>query len=67
MLTPHSWQKSSFSGGDEGDACVEVAHVDDHIAIRDSKAPARATLAFRADAFVPFVNALKGATSTATD
>ncbi|MGW2525310.1 DUF397 domain-containing protein [Streptomyces sp. NPDC001617] len=59
MPTPHSWRKSSFSGGDEGDACVEVAHLDDHIAIRDSKAPARATLAFPADAFVPFIAALK--------
>ena len=59
MLTPHSWQKSSFSGGDEGDACVEVAHLDDHIAIRDSKAPARATLSLPAEAFTLFVEALK--------
>ncbi|WP_342452719.1 DUF397 domain-containing protein [Streptomyces roseochromogenus] len=46
MLTPHSWQKSSFSGGDEGDACVEVSDLDSHIAIRDSKTPDRATLTF---------------------
>jgi len=59
MLTPHNWQKSSFSGGDEGDACVEVAHLDDHIAVRDSKAPARATLTFPTAAFTPFLAALK--------
>ncbi|MFI1763907.1 DUF397 domain-containing protein [Streptomyces sp. NPDC020800] len=59
MLTPNSWQKSSFSGGDQGDACVEVAHLAPHISIRDSKAPARATLTFPAEAFAPFVEALK--------
>ncbi|MGW3034528.1 DUF397 domain-containing protein [Streptomyces sp. NPDC001178] len=66
MLTPDTWQKSSFSGGGQGDACVEVAHVDDHIAIRDSKAPARATLAFPAEAFTPFIEALKHTSSTTT-
>jgi hypothetical protein len=25
MPTPRSWQKSSFSGGGEGNACVELA------------------------------------------
>ncbi|MEU8970162.1 DUF397 domain-containing protein [Streptomyces monashensis] len=59
MLTPYSWQKSSFSGGDEGDACVEVAHQHTHIAVRDSKAPARATLALPPTAFTSFINALK--------
>ncbi|MEV6837574.1 DUF397 domain-containing protein [Streptomyces sp. NPDC051133] len=59
MLTPGIWRKSSFSGGGQGDACVEVAHLDTHIAVRDSKAPARATLAFPLAAFVPFVDALK--------
>ncbi|ANP49246.1 hypothetical protein J2Z21_002133 [Streptomyces griseochromogenes] len=59
MLTPHSWRKSSFSGGDEGDACVEVADLDSHIAIRDSKTPTRATLAFPPEAFAPFIQALK--------
>ena len=59
MLTPDAWQKSSFSGGGQGDACVEVAHLDDHIAVRDSKAPARATLTFPTAAFTPFLAALK--------
>ncbi|MFE8942826.1 DUF397 domain-containing protein [Streptomyces sp. NPDC007856] len=64
MLTPDIWQKSSFSGGGQGDACVEVANRRTHIAIRDSKTPARATLTFQAAAFVPFVNALKGTPPT---
>ncbi|MBL1081236.1 DUF397 domain-containing protein [Streptomyces actinomycinicus] len=61
MLTPHTWQKSSFSGGGQGDACVEVADLDTHIAVRDSKAPARAALTFPAASFARFVEALKEA------
>ncbi|MER6468744.1 DUF397 domain-containing protein [Streptomyces collinus] len=59
MLTPGAWKKSSFSGGGQGDACVEVAHRRVHIAIRDSKDPARATLTFPPRAFTPFIEALK--------
>ncbi|MER6568202.1 DUF397 domain-containing protein [Streptomyces sp. NPDC001093] len=59
MITPASWKKSSFSGGGEGNDCVEVADLDTHIAVRDSKAPARATLTFPAAAFAPFLEALK--------
>lgn len=61
MPTPDIWQKSSFSGGGQGDACVEVADLDAHIAIRDSKAPARATLTFPPASFTPFIEALKKA------
>ncbi|MEU8347811.1 protein of unknown function [Actinomadura meyerae] len=32
------WRKSTHSGGVENN-CVEVANLNDHIAIRDSKAP----------------------------
>ncbi|MFD9092179.1 DUF397 domain-containing protein [Streptomyces collinus] len=60
MLTPGAWKKSSFSGGGQGDACVEVAHRHVRIAVRDSKAPARATLTFPPRAFAPFIEALKG-------
>jgi hypothetical protein len=59
MITPDNWQKSSFSGGGQGDACVEVAHHHPDIVIRDSKVPARATLTFPAPAFTTFVEALK--------
>lgn len=60
MLTPDTWQKSSFSGGGQGDACVEIANRRTHIAVRDSKAPARAALTFPAGVFTRFVDALKG-------
>ncbi len=59
MTTPTNWRKSSFSGGGEGNACVEVAHHHPHIAIRDSKTPARTPLTVPAGAFVTFVAALK--------
>ncbi|GAA3145723.1 DUF397 domain-containing protein [Streptomyces echinatus] len=59
MLTPGTWQKSSFSGGGQGDACVEVAKGPTHISVRDSKDPARTPLTFPAAAFAPFLQALK--------
>lgn len=33
------WRKSSHSGGDEGN-CVEVADLNGHVGVRDSKNPA---------------------------
>jgi hypothetical protein len=66
MITRDTWQKSSHSGGGQGDACVEVAHRPTHISVRDSKAPARAVLSFPAGAFTTFVDALKDY-STVTD
>ncbi|MER6428779.1 DUF397 domain-containing protein [Streptomyces sp900105245] len=59
MTDPSLWKKSSYSGGGEGNDCVEVARLHTHIAVRDSKTPARATLAFSAAAFAPFLRALK--------
>jgi uncharacterized protein DUF397 len=59
MSIPTSWKKSSYSGGGDGNTCVEVADLDTHIAIRDSKDPARATLTFPTPAFTAFVTALK--------
>ncbi|MGY5055346.1 DUF397 domain-containing protein [Streptomyces sp. 900105755] len=66
MITPTAWKKSSFSGGGEGNDCVEVAHRGTHISVRDSKAPTRATLAFRPHAFAAFVGALRAAHPRAT-
>ncbi|MFF8944217.1 DUF397 domain-containing protein [Streptomyces sp. NPDC014864] len=60
MITPRTWQKSSYSGGGEGNACVEIATSPTRIAVRDSKAPTGATLTFPAGAFSTFVEALKG-------
>ncbi|MFF3376516.1 DUF397 domain-containing protein [Streptomyces sp. NPDC002680] len=59
MTTPDTWQKSSFSGGGQGDACVEIAYRRARIAVRDSKTPARATLTFAAGAFAPFIESVK--------
>ncbi|WP_424878440.1 DUF397 domain-containing protein [Streptomyces sp. SLBN-8D4] len=53
------WQKSSFSGGGEGNDCVEIADLRSHIAVRDSKAPTWATLAFPTEAFTAFLESLK--------
>lgn len=63
MTTPTSWKKSSFSGGGEGNDCVEVSHRDTRISIRDSKAPTRAALTFPAPAFAAFLEALKASPS----
>ncbi|QIJ62765.1 DUF397 domain-containing protein [Streptomyces sp. JB150] len=59
MTTPGNWRKSSYSGGGEGNACVEIATTPTHIAIRDSKTPAAAHLTFPTTAFAPFLAALK--------
>ncbi|MER5438538.1 DUF397 domain-containing protein [Streptomyces sp. NPDC002790] len=60
MTTPCNWQKSSYSGGGEGNNCVEVAHLPARTAIRDSKVPTQGTLTFLTGAFTTFVDALKG-------
>ncbi|MFD4976056.1 DUF397 domain-containing protein [Streptomyces sp. NPDC058424] len=64
--TPVNWRKSSYSGGGEGDNCVEIANSPTHTAIRDSKAPAGGTVTLPAEAFTSFLEALKGH-STVTD
>ncbi|GAA4242660.1 DUF397 domain-containing protein [Actinomadura meridiana] len=38
MITAPRWRKSTYSGGDEGN-CVEIADLDVHVGVRDSKAP----------------------------
>ncbi|MCX5258155.1 DUF397 domain-containing protein [Streptomyces canus] len=59
MAALTQWKKSSFSGGGEGNDCVEVADLRSHIAVRDSKTPTRATLTFPTGAFTAFLEALK--------
>lgn len=34
------WQKSSFSGGGDGDTCIELAATEPHIHLRESDDPA---------------------------
>ena len=54
-----SWRRSSYSGEGDGNNCVEIATSPTHTAVRDSKAPARATLTFPTAAFTSFLEALK--------
>ncbi|MDG4762984.1 DUF397 domain-containing protein [Solwaraspora sp. WMMD406] len=49
-----TWRKSSRSGPN-CDNCVEVAFVDEAIAVRDSKNPAGPVLIFTADEWDAFV------------
>jgi hypothetical protein len=54
-----NWRKSFYSGPDDGNNCVEIASSRTHIAIRDSKTPARAPFTVTALNFTTFVEALK--------
>ena len=54
-----NWRKSSYSGPDDGNNCVEIAATPTHTAVRDTKAPARATLTFPTPTFTAFLHALK--------
>ncbi|MFF4838773.1 DUF397 domain-containing protein [Streptomyces collinus] len=60
MANRDQWRKSSYSGGGDGNACVELAARHMRIAVRDSKDPARGTISFPPRAFAPFIEALKG-------
>ncbi|WP_181794624.1 DUF397 domain-containing protein [Streptomyces sp. WELS2] len=58
-LSHATWRKSSRSNTDGGN-CVEVAdNVPSVVPVRDSKAPARGALVFRADAWAAFVDGIK--------
>ncbi|NUQ97059.1 MAG: DUF397 domain-containing protein [Streptomyces sp.] len=67
MATPDNWRKSSYSGGGDGNNCVEIANFHSRVAIRDSKAPARGTLTFPAGTFTAFVGDLKADTGRDSD
>lgn len=66
MTAPAQWKKSSFSGGGEGNDCVEIANEHVQVAIRDSKAPTQGTLFFPAGAFTAFISNLKADTGCET-
>ncbi|MEU0339356.1 DUF397 domain-containing protein [Streptomyces bobili] len=42
MVEALHWQKSTYSGGAEGNACVELAVSPTHIHLRESDTPATA-------------------------
>ncbi|MER6270634.1 DUF397 domain-containing protein [Streptomyces sp900105755] len=55
------WRKSSQSGPDDGNNCVEISTTPTHTAVRDSKAPSARTLTFPEGAFAGFVAGIKAA------
>jgi len=57
-MTAIAWRKSSYSG-DNGGACVEVGTADPAVAVRDSKHPDGAPLAFAADTWKAFTDQVK--------
>ncbi|GAA2844253.1 DUF397 domain-containing protein [Actinoplanes cyaneus] len=57
-LSRAQWFKSARSGADS-DNCVEVAFVDEAIAVRDSKNPAGPALIFTAAEWDAFVHGAK--------
>jgi hypothetical protein len=52
------WHKSSRSGGNGGN-CVEVANLDEAVAVRDSKQPNNGMLIFDRAEWASFVEAAK--------
>ncbi|MCF1596623.1 DUF397 domain-containing protein [Streptomyces muensis] len=67
MTAPAQWKKSSFSGGGEGNDCVEIANLLTRVAIRDSKAPAQGGISFSAGTFAAFISILKTDTGCEAD
>jgi len=53
------WRKSSFSGGGDGNTCVEIAALPARVAIRDSKAPSQGTLTIPVGSFDALIQSLK--------
>ncbi|MGA5503403.1 DUF397 domain-containing protein [Streptomyces umbrinus] len=48
-----NWRQSSYSGERDGNACVETANSPTQVAVRETKAPARATLTSRPEPSPP--------------
>ncbi|MDN3266225.1 DUF397 domain-containing protein [Streptomyces sp. MA15] len=54
-----AWFKSSYSGGTNGESCVEIAAAPGTVHVRDSKNATGPRLSFASDAwaaFVPYVS-----------
>lgn len=59
MTTYQHWHKSSYSDGDDGNDCVEIASSPTRVGIRDSKTPGGTPLTVPMEAFAGFVEAVK--------
>ncbi|AEY89682.1 hypothetical protein SHJG_4411 [Streptomyces hygroscopicus subsp. jinggangensis 5008] len=51
-----AWFKSSYSGGTNGESCVEVATTPDQVHVRDSKSLGGPQLAVAPDTWTDFVS-----------
>ncbi|WP_225822911.1 DUF397 domain-containing protein [Streptomyces naphthomycinicus] len=51
-----AWFKSSYSGGNDGESCVEVATAPGTVHVRDSKTVGGPQLAVAPDAWADFVS-----------
>jgi hypothetical protein len=61
-LSTARWRKSSYSGNEQGDACVEVCDdFPDTVPVRDSKDTSGPVLLLNTAAWQPFVNSIKDA------
>lgn len=52
------WQKSTYSGGGDGDHCIEVADAENAAALREGDDPGT-VLAARPDVLAAFIHRLK--------
>ncbi|MET8156731.1 DUF397 domain-containing protein [Sphaerisporangium sp. NPDC005289] len=57
-LSHIDWRKSSYSTG-QGENCVEVARMDSHVAVRDSKCPDGPILILRRQEWSAFLSKIK--------
>ena len=59
-LTNARWRKSSYSGGNGGEDCIEVVDgVPGAVPVRDSKVPSGDVLVIGADAWAAFISAIR--------
>lgn len=59
-LNSINWRKSSYSGGNQGDACVEIGTgLAGIVPVRDSKDPDGPVLAFTPAAWTAFLTTLR--------
>ncbi|MEU1182608.1 DUF397 domain-containing protein [Streptomyces sp. NPDC005820] len=56
MTTPDNWQKSSYSGGSDGNNCLELASTPTTLHLRESDHPATTLTTTR----TPLANLLEG-------
>ena len=60
-LSTAQWRKSTYSGGDGGEACIEVAYdFPGVVPVRDSKTPHGPVLVIGAASWTAFVEGVRG-------